>query len=453
MKVLALFLPEIRELLDQRNFRGLRGLLRQINPVDLADGWGEFSPQEQAALFRLLARRNAALLFEELEASEQEALLSHVREVDIRQLLSDLEPAETSELARELPPKLVQRLMGLLKKERAGEVQRILSFPPESVGGLMRTRFVPLRPQWSSRQALDEISLRTRLRQIEETYLEQLYVTDEAGRLAGCVPLKTLMVAPRAMHVSELMQRSPHHLLPDMDREEAAKLFRKYKLASAPVVDRERRLLGVLQVREVIEIMGEEAEEDFAKMAGMRAGLLSQPALHIAKVRFPWLIATCLGYFLVGWVVKSFEGTLAQVIGLASFMPLIAAMGGNVGAQTATAVVRGMATGEIRSLGVGEIVGKEILVGALLGGVYGGGAALAAHAIYGSRFGWRFSMVVGSGMFASVTAASIMGSLEPFLFQRLRIDPATATGPLITFFADLVSTVTYLTVATLLFSW
>jgi magnesium transporter len=253
------------------------------------------------------------------------------------------------------------------------------------------------------------------------------------------------------MQASALMDAKSLALTPEMDREEAADLFRKYKLSSVPVVDSEQKPIGIVLVRDVLKVIEEETEEDFAKMAGTRQGLLSLSVFHITKIRFPWLIATCVGYFAVGAVVKHFEFTISKVIGLASFMPLIAAMGGNVGTQTATAVVRGMATGEVKALGKTEVVIKEALVGILLGCVYALGTGIVAHFIYGARFGWNFSLVVGLGMFASMSSAAIMGSLEPFIFERMHIDPATATGPLITFFADLTSTTVYLTIATWLF--
>jgi len=449
--VLPLVLPEIKELLAARNLESLRQLLVDLDPVDLADGWRALSPAEQVVVFQLLPRRLQSLLFEELDVEEQRSLLLNLEESNIKTLLADLDPSTTSRLVRRLSPRMMRHFLELMKREEAGQVEEHLNFPVHSVGSLMRRRFVTVNQAWTVHRSLEHIRANTRLRHLEELYLETIYVRDN-GQLVGTVALQCLVVAPSEMQVGQLMDRQIQKLSPMMDQEEAAAVFRKYKLSSAPVVDANGGMIGIVVVGDVLKVIERETEEDFAKMAGMGVEhLLTSPPLYIARVRFPWLIATCCGYFFVGWMVKHYEGTLAQVIGLASFMPLIAAMGGNVGSQTATAVVRGLATGEVRSLGVTELVIKETSVGALLGLIYGLGAAAGAHLLYGDRFGWRFSLVVGSGMFASMTAASLMGSLEPFIFQKLRIDPATATGPLITFFADLVSTATYLTVATWLF--
>ncbi|MBI3265742.1 MAG: magnesium transporter [Chlamydiae bacterium] len=446
-----LFLPEIKEMITLRDYKSLRHFLTQVDPVDLAEGWQALSREEQSVIFRLLPRRLESQLFEELEVEEQQALLDGLRDSSVQSLLGNLQASETSQLIRELPEKVVHRFLGLLKKAQADSVTPSLQFSEKSVGSLMRTRFITIHKDWTTQEALERIRVNTRLRHVDEIYLETIYVADASERLVGQVPLKKIIVAPRGMKVDQMMEKRIHQLNPESDQEEASNLFKKYKLTSAPVVSQEGRMLGILLVRDIFKVIEQETEEDFAKMAGTQAGLLSRSIFFITKTRFPWLIVTCLGYFAVGWVVNHFRGTLAKVIGLTSFMPLIAAMGGNVGSQTATAVVRGLATGEIRSLSRREVILKEICVGFFLGLLYGSGTGLASHLIYGIQFGWRFSAVVGLGMFASIMAASIMGALEPFIFEKLEIDPATATGPLITFCADFVSTFTYLSVATFLF--
>lgn len=449
--VFPLFLPEIKEMISLKAFRSLRHFLEDIDPIDLADNWQALSPEEQAIIFRLLPRKLESQLFEELEVSEQQKILEQMTDSNLQSLLTGLDPSETSELVRELPPKFVNRFTQILKKADSGFTEEQINYPEKTVGSLMRKRFLRIHAHWSAQEALEYIRANTKLRHIDDIYVDIIYVLDSLDHLAGQVPLKKIIVAPREMKIEALIEKNIHQLAPEMDQEEAANLFRKYKLISSPIVDSSGRMVGILLVRNILKVIEQETEEDFAKMAGTQAGLLSQSVFFMTKVRFPWLITTCLGYFAVGWVVQHFEGTLAKVIGLTSFMPLIAAMGGNVGAQTATAVVRGLATGEIKSLGKKEVIVKEIMVGIFLGLLYGLGAALVAHLVYGARFGWKFSWVVGIGMFAAMSSAAMMGSFEPFIFEKLKIDPATATGPLITFCADFVSTLTYLTVATVLF--
>lgn len=449
MRLIQVYLSDLKELLETKDLVSLRTALREISPVDLADGWGHFAPQERALLFNLSPRQRALQLFEELDPRFQQELISALRQDELRALVEELDPMETGRLLRRMPKAMVRQLEGILRRGgRQESVERLLQYPAQSVGALMRSRFLRLEPRWTCRQALERVSASTRLRDIEQTFLDQLFVADDRGELLGVVGLKELVVAPGSMAVEDLMDRRPRTLSPETDQEEAAKAFSRYKLKSAPVTDSERRLLGFVWYKDIFEVVRQETEEDFAKMAGYKPGMLSRSVLGITGMRLPWLVATCFGELLVSGIVRGFEDTLSRIVALATFIPLIAAMGGNVGAQTATVMVRGLATGEVAPGGEREAVAKEIGVGVLLGCFYGLAVGLAAHAFYGSRYGWQFSVVVGSAMLVSMTTAATAGSLEPLFFRRLGIDPATATGPLITTFTDILSTVVYFTLAT-----
>lgn len=455
MQVLALFLPEIREMLDARDFRSLKRLLAQINPVDLADGWDRFSPSEQAAMFRLLPRRMAAQLFEELDLGQQKALLTNVREVDIRELLTDLEPSETSQLARQLPPKLVSRLFTMMKKESAGQVEQILNFPPESVGSLMKTRFVRLKSSWTTRQALEHIQITTRLRQIDQTFLDHVYVTDDRERLQGYVPLKVLLVAPRDMRVSELQRRGPQRLTPEMDQEEAAGFFRKYKLGSAPVVDAQEKLLGILLVRDVLEVIGEEATEDIQKLGGSEA--LDEPYFEISffkmvRKRAGWLLVLFLGEMLTATAMAFFEAEIARAVVLALFVPLIISSGGNSGSQAATLVVRAMALGEVTLGQWWRVMRREFASGLVLGCILGTIGFLRiflwsqVSPIYGPHY-LPIAATVGITLVLIVLWGTLSGSLLPMILRRVGWDPAVASAPFVATLVDVTGLVIYFSVA------
>ncbi|MEK7390322.1 MAG: magnesium transporter [Elusimicrobiota bacterium] len=447
MKTLQIYLADLKELLQSRDFVSARTCLREISPVDLVDGWDYFDADERVAIFRLSARQKAMQLFEELDTPAQAEILQGLQRKDAQELLNDLDPSETGRMLRDLPPHLVRQFSAIMKKGGQECVQQYLQYPQQSVGALMRGRYVTLDEKWTAKTAVERIQYSTRLRRIEETHLDTLMVVDSRDRLRGVVGLKSLVVAPKDMLVRDLMDPSPRTLTPQLDQEEAVKLFTKYRLKSAPVLNEDGGLLGVVVYRDIFEIAREETEEDFAKMVGAQAGLLSWPAWRIAKVRFPWLVATCIGELMVSSIIKGHEETLAKIVALATFIPLIAAMGGNVGSQTATVMVRGLATGEISEEEEGEAVTKEIAVGMMIGAVYGLLIGLCAQFFYGDRYGWQFSGVVGFTMFISMTAAATAGSIEPLVFRRLGIDPATATGPLITTFTDLLSTLVYFTLA------
>ncbi len=450
MKTLQLYLSDLKELLQRREFVSARSCLKEISPIDLADGWELFTPEERIAIFRLLTRQMATQCFEELDPPLQVALINSLQKEDAQELLQDLDPSETGRLVRGLPPPMMKHLIGIMKKGGQESVQKYLQFPPKTVGALMRGRYVTVDAKWTARHALERIQLSTRLRRIEETHLDTLMVVDAQGILQGAVMLKELVVAPREMPVRELMNHSPVTLSPEMDQEDALKLFSKYKLKSAPVTTADGQVMGVVVYRDIFDVASEETEEDFAKMAGTSAGMLARSPFEIARVRLPWLVITCLGQFAVSYIIKHHETTLSKILALATFIPFIAAMGGNVGTQTATVLVRGLATGDIDEDEGPRTIAKEISVGAMIGAFYGLLIALAAHFFYGDRYGWHFSAVVGSAMLVSMTAAATAGSIEPFVFKRLGLDPATATGPLISTFTDLLSTIVYFTLATYL---
>jgi len=447
VKTLQIYLADLKELLESRDFVSARTCLREISPIDLADGWDHFDADERVAIFRLSTRQKAMQLFEELESEQQAALVGSLQHQDAQDLLSDLDPSQTSRMMRDLPPPLVRQFNAIMKKGGQECVQQYLQYPPESVGALMRGRYVTLDEKWTTKTAVERIQHSTRLRRIEETHLDTLMVIDAKTNLRGVVGLKSLVVAPNDMMVRDLMDPAPRTLTPELDQEEAVKLFTKYKLKSAPVVDRGGALIGVVVYRDIFAVAREETEEDFAKMAGFSRAAGLRSSFRGAVLRLPWLAITCLGGLCVSMIVTRFEATLADIIALASFSPLIAGMGGNVGSQTATIVVRGLATGEIGDGDHAMTVRREIAVGALLGLFYGVTVGSLAGLMFHARHGWKFGAVVGVSMSLSIFVASALAAATPLILRRFRIDPATAAGPMITTTTDLLSNAFYFSLA------
>lgn len=448
MKTLQLYLSDLKELLEMKDFVSARTCLREVGPIDLADGWQLFSPEERRVIFRLLTRQRAYQLFEELEPPFQRELLETLGPEHVEELLQGLDPSAVGRVARQLPQAMVRHLMAVMKRSGQESIQQYLQYPPQTVGALMRGRYLTVEPQWSSKQAVERVQLSTRLRHIEETHLDNLMVVDPEGRLLGIVRLKALVVAPSNMLVRDLMDPSPRTLRPEMDQEEAVRLFTKYKLKYAPVVAAEEKLLGIVVYGDIFEIASQETEEDFAKMAGMGRRMAAGGVFDQVKLRLPWLIVTCIGGVLVSCVIRGFEETLSKLIALAAFSPMIAGLGGNVGSQTATIMVRGLATGELTDADAGSAVRKEFAVGLSMAAFYGVAAGVAAYAIYGTRYSWRFSAVVGGAMSFSMSMSALLAALVPFAFRRFGVDPATAAAPLITTATDLMSNLVYFGLAT-----
>lgn len=451
VKAYAAFLPEIKQLLQSQEFSTLKGVLRELNPVDLAEGWKVLTRQEQLTLFQLLAIRKAVVVFEELDGEDQAFLLQALGEQGTGQMVNELQPGEVAHLFRKLPPRVVRRMRNLVERKEAVEMlEKALSYPPNTAGALMHTEVVCLKESMTASQALEQIRTVSRTTAHEEGLLSTLYVVNGNGLLRGYVPIQILVAAPHDSRVGELMNPAHSICIPaTADQEEAARVVSKYNLVSAPVIDEGTRLVGVLLIDDILDVVQKEASEDIAKMAGTwPEEFTARNVLRISRLRLPWLVASIAGGFLVSLVIRQFEKTLLQVVALASFMPLIAAMGGNVGAQSATIVVRSLSIGRLQLSEWSKAMMREFAVGLFLGAIYGLVVGGFAYGLYGVRLGIPFALVVALGMLISMTVAATIGSLEPFLFQRMGIDPATATGPLITTTTDLMATGAYLALAT-----
>ncbi len=453
VKAYTLFLPELKQLLEVKDLDTLKEVLREINPVDLAEGWTDFSREEQLTLFQLLRTRHMVVVFEELDADDQVFLLQAMGEQATGQIVSHLPPADVAHLFRKLPHRVIRRLQNLVKRrETAERLEQSLSYPPDTAGALMHTGVIPLRETMTASQAVEKIRVVARSRAYETELLSILYVVNGTGKLMGYVSIQNLIAAPHASRLQELMASTQGIALAvSADQEEAARVVSKYNLLSAPVVDEREKLVGVLLVDDVLEIISEEATEDIAKMAGTDPESLSSRSLFRSTgLRLPWLMVTFVGQLLVAIVISRFEATLSQVIAMVSFMPLIAALGGNVGAQSATIIVRGLATGEIPLSHERRQIGLEMLTGAFCGLLYGAILGGISYLAYGARFHAAFALSVGLAVFVSMTIAATMGAVVPFLFRRVGIDPATASAPLITTTTDIFSVAVYFWLATAL---
>ncbi|MBI2069110.1 MAG: magnesium transporter [Elusimicrobia bacterium] len=450
LKLYTLFVPEIKSYLHSKDYWTLKKVLSEISPFELAEGWHEFADEEKVLLFKILTSNRALQLFEELDTKEQEFLLHNTRGADTTKWINSIALEEQLRLFGSRGERFYRQLQAQARKQRlpAHSPDRA-PWPAGSTGALMQHEYFCVDPNWKANLTLERLQATARLKNVGELYT--LYVSDKDNHLLGILSLRTLIAAPQDSKIGDIMW--PAGLLrvqPETDQEEVAKMFTKYNLKSIPVVDRDNKLLGTVVIDDVLNVVQQEATEDIAKMAGTQADELTRMKIwQVALLRMPWLIITCGGQFVVAHVVKSFEDTLSKFIALASFMPFIAAMGGNIGTQSSTIAVRALATGEWKATDFRRSVSREGFVGLSLGLTYAVLGGLLAFALYGNRLGGLFPLTVALGMLTSMTIAAMLGGLWPFVLNRFKIDPATATGPLVTTLTDLISVGTYLFVASL----
>ena len=440
----------------ERMTASAEGLARALAPREAAFADASGKPRRIKRGLTLIKQTHAER-FLQMPPDRQAVLLVRAPAENRMGLIRLLPPKSAANLLRYVPAVERDALKSLIDDETRHHVNALLAYDEDQAGGHMDYRFAGLyHPEMPASEAIPYLHQLIRDGKVES--IREAYLLDASHRLLGVIDYYSLLQAPPEAPVSSLARTlaAKEKLRADFDRGQIAQFFLENKVQRAPVLDADDRVVGLMMAKDVLPVLQGEWEEDFFKMVGSRAkGLLFESSFYMVRARSPWLIITfLLEFFAVGNLITYLSGGIAPELlrFLNGYIPVIAAMGGNVGAQTASAIVRGLATGEVeRAGGFWTVVRKEVAVGMMLGALFG--LATAAFAtlvnawLFNAHLGWHFALVVGSGMFMSMTAAAIMGSLEPFLLQRMGVDPATATGPLITTFTDLLSNAVYFTMA------
>lgn len=451
---IELFVPEIKQLLADRALEALQDLLTEINPIDLADGFPEFLPEQQILLFMLLKPIRMMEVFEELEFKEQEYILQHLDDQSLAPLLQDIPPEVTAKLFKKLPEKMVKKMSKLMHQEKIEVVQDIMEYPAETVGAIMRSNFINVGPDTTAKATMALLQARSRVRVEEDFHV--IFVTNGNRRLLGGVALRTLIAAPSDILMKEIMSpMSPIRILVTMDREEASDIFTRYKIMSAPVINAEGSLVGVLDADDVIQVIEQESTEDIQKLGGVEA--LEEPYFQtkiwdMIKKRAPWLCVLFLGQTLTATAMGFFEGEIMRAAVLALFIPLVISSGGNSGSQAATLIVRALSLKEITFRDWWNVMRREVISGLTLGIILGALAltGISAWGFFSQLYGPHYllvAMTVSLALVLIVTWGSVAGSLLPIFLKKIGIDPAVASAPFVATLVDVTGLVIYFSVA------
>ena len=349
----------------------------------------------------------------------------------------------------ELAPEKCEEVLKCMALEDSQKARSALGYPEGTAGRMMNTDYLSRQEGDTAGEAVK------RVREASERQIVfYLYVTDRENRLTGVLSLRELLVAPPDSPLKKLMNPEVISVGTGTDQEEMARQVTRYNLLAIPVVDRENRIVGIITFDDVIDVLREEASEDILKLAG--AGLpeeelvLYASSLKSARFRLPWLLTALFGTILCAGIIWSFRFTLHEVVALVAFIPVIAAMGGNVGVQSSTVVVRGLATGHIDPAHLWRVFAKELKVGLIMASVCGGIVGGVAYVWHGHGI---LGVVLGLSMFTAMTFAAAMGSLVPVFLQRQGIDPAVSSGPFVTTLNDITGLSIYLGLATLVLQY
>lgn len=432
----------IRELLEERRFIQLKSELGTTRAADIVDLMKDIPPGDRALVFRILPKDVAVDVFEELPPDDQELLLGAFNDEYVADLVDEMSPDDRAELFEEMPASVTSRLMRLISPSERTITARLLGYEEGTAGRIMTPEYVSLQEDVTAEQAL---------RRIREVGLNKetvyyAYVTDRFRKLMGVVSLKNLVLADSRAFVRDLMHEDVIAANTGEDQEVVADLLTRYDLLALPVIDSEGRLVGIVTADDALDIIEEEATEDFHKGAAIspmrsyrEAGIWS-----LYSKRITWLVALIFVNLISSSVIAAYEEVLATTIALAFFIPLLIGSGGNTGAQSATLMVRAIATGDVHLGHWLRTVLKEVGVGLTLGATMG----LASWVLGIFRGGPIIGLIVGLSMICIVLVANLVGVLLPFILTRLRIDPAVASSPLITTVADASGLIIYFSIAT-----
>jgi len=438
-------LPQIRHLLKERKFDQIKSILNSLHPEDVASILDKIErPALMLVLFRFLEPQKSIEVFEYLPHETQEKIIKSMPSEEVKKILDEMSPDERTALFEDMPAELVKKLLFLLSPQERQTAIELLNFPEDSVGRLITPDFVQLQENWTVKEALEHI----RRVGLEKETVYHCYVLDKDKRLIGLVSLKNLVLASPTTKIKEIMNRDVIKVDAYTDKEEAAKIFKDYDLIALPVVDKENKLLGIITFDDFVDVLEEEATEDFEKFGAvlpvdkpyMEAGFF-----EITWKRTFWLIVLLVLESFSGIVMQNYSSTISKMIALTFFVPILVATGGNAGTQSATLVIRGLATGELDSRDFFKIIFRESSMGFLIGLVLGFMGLL--RAFMQSKI-WTISVAVGLGMCVTIVMATTIGATLPLVFRRLRLDPALMSSPLIATIVDIVGIGIYFQIAT-----
>ena len=441
----------IKKLLDEKKYSTLRDILTTMMPFDIAAVFRELQDEKTPILFRILPKELAAETFVEMDEETQEFLIHGFSDSELKEIVDELFVDDALDLIEEMPANVVKRILRQADKQTRREINELLKYPEDSAGSIMTTEFISLRPDMTAEMAIKRI----RRTGVDKETIYTCYVNDDNNKLIGITTVKDLLLAEDDRPVRELMEENVISVHTLADQEEVATLFSNYDFLALPVVDNEQRIVGIVTIDDAIDVIREEATEDIEKMAAVLPSdkpYMRTSVWGIYKKRVPWLLVLMLSATFTSTIISSFDGMLASVIILSSFIPMITGSGGNAGSQASVSVIRALSLGEIEFKSMFKVLWKELRV-ALLCGVTLAAAnfiKLLLFDLRGHENGVLIALVVSLTLVGTIVMAKIVGSSLPLLSSKIGLDPAVMANPLISTVCDSLSLLIYFGVASLM---
>lgn len=431
---------ELQELLQDKKISQLRDELRRTNPVDIEDFMSELGNEQSLMVYRLLEKDDAAEVFAELKQEGKHQLLTSITDPEIDAIVATLNFDDVIDTLEEMPASVVKRMLQHSDDETRQKINQFLQFPEDSAGSLMTTELIEVKPEMTVQEVLAKI------KEIGSTKatIYTCYVTSPTKTLLGYVSLRLIVTSEETTKVEDLMYEDVISVEAYDDQEEVANQFRKYGFTALPVVDSERRLVGIITVDDIMDVMEIEATEDFQRMAAITPDeeeYSTTSALKLAQNRLPWLMFLMISASFTSTILKASQEVIESIIALNMFIPMLTDSGGNAGSQSATLVIRGMATGDVELKDWVKVLFKELKIGLMVGSIM---ALLAfSKCLWFDQVGIEISMIVGFTIFIIIIIAKVVGALLPMGAKKLGFDPAIMASPLITTIVDSIGLLCY----------
>ncbi len=432
------------ELLEEKKFGQLKSFLAELNPADIALFMEEIPEEALVKVFRILPKDLAAETFTFMESDLQEHLIHSFSDSELKAVMDEIYLDDAVDIIEEMPANVIKRILRSADPDKRKMINEILKYPEDSAGSIMTIEYVSLRRKMTVKEALRRI----RKTGLDKETIYTCYVTTDHNKLVGIVTAKALLLADEDDVIEDIMEQNPIYATTTDDKEDVANALQKYDFLALPVVDEERRLVGIVTVDDAMDVLQEEATEDMEKMAAILPGdkpYLKTSVFELWKNRIPWLLLLMLSASFTTMIMRSFENSLASQVILASFIPMLMGTGGNSGSQASVTIIRGLSLGEIDFSDILITIWKETRVAILCGLTLA--VASFFKVIWLDNASVTVSLVVSLTILLTVLTAKITGSVLPILASKLGFDPAVMANPFITTIVDALSLVIYFNIA------
>ena len=439
----------IQTLINEKKYFEIRKYLNNLNTVKVSELLNQFESSELIMIFRLLSKNRAADVFSYLDTEHQEMIINTMTDVETKNIFDELYFDDIVDIIEEMPSNVVKKILKNTDAKDRHTINLLLKYPDNSAGSIMTTEYMDLKKDMKVSQAIAKI--RNTVEDMENVYT--CYVISEDRKLEGVISLKELITNEDDTVVKNIMNRNFVSVHTNDDQEHVAEIIKKYNLIVLPVTDIENRLLGIITIDDIMDVVEQEATEDFHKMAGItpvEESYLKTSAFTMARQRISWLIVLMISATFTGRIIKSYEDVLQSVVILSSFIPMLMDTGGNAGAQSSTIVIRALALGEVNPKDIFKILKKEFSISFIVAVVLAGINYLRLITL--TKTPLNVALTVSITLIFVVMISKIIGAFLPVVAKTFKMDPAIMAGPLITTILDALTLSIYFKFATIFLS-